>query len=195
MTKFFAFFLALGLVLGTSSASGQQLAAATEAAAKQAQPADACAATIKALLRDGGVALPIRGVVPYIDKARNDEERMPTLFYQYDYGALGPDPFWDVEIFRKWEKLASGYAWVVVANRSVLPKVQSREWLQAIKTYDWPMSRDTTIWFAVVAAVDETGNCQHMVVYKGAFYEDTDLPAEVWSMLNPTVILPPLEDE
>ena len=171
-------FLTLSLV---GSTQAQQLAAL------QPKPqGDVCAATIQSLTRDGGAALPVRGVVPNADKAMSGEERM-FLLYRIDYGFIGPDPFWDADVFKKWEALAnSGRATIVIANRSVLPKVSSGQWNQTIEWIDQGNLEklDATIWFAQIVVNDGQG-CQQMNISSAVFKENMDLPDEVWSMLNP----------
>lgn len=175
--------VALGLTILTS-AQAQQLAAAAITAVPQQEPQDVCTAPIKEILRDGGAAFKILKAESNVEGRKAGEKL--KLFYKYTYGYFGPDPF-DVEaIFHRWEHWANtDQAWFVIANRSILPKVQKGEWNQTIQMVDEAKMEvlDETIWTAYFVAADGQ-KCQ-VLSLANVFKENYDLPFEVWSMLNP----------
>jgi hypothetical protein len=185
--------LALFSLVGLTQA--QQLAALQQPAPIISQK-NVCAPVVQALLQDGGVAFNIDDVSAYKSMGMGGNQTL-SLSYKFAYGWFGPDNFWDEGIMAKWQGwVQGGNAQLVIANRSVLPKVQSREWNQSISLMD-PATEEKlegTIWFAkVVAPVGD--RCQEMSVAKGLFKENMDLPLEVWSILNPKVVLPPIAED
>jgi hypothetical protein len=160
---------------------------AQELAAAYSLSKDPCKATIESLLRDGGASFQITKVVPNIEYGRMSGQNVLDLSYQYAHGFFGPDSFWREDVLRDWERwINGGRAWLVIANRSTLPQVQSGEWNQTIQWIDSATMEvlDETIWFGMIVAVDGQ-KCQRMSVAKGLFKENYDLPKTVWPLLVP----------